>query len=94
MIFLVLLGADLLNSGLALTQMPNELAEWVKNSGLAPMLVLFAILILYLLLGCVMDSLAMILLTIPALVRGRLSRVQGVALLCIYAAFCAVQFTL
>ena len=65
MIFLVLLGADLLNSGLALTQMPNELAEWVKNSGLAPMLVLFAILILYLLLGCVMDSLAMILLTIP-----------------------------
>ena len=38
--------------------------------------------------------LVMILLTIPALVRGRLSRVQGVALLCIYAAFCAVQFTL
>ncbi|THG76849.1 TRAP transporter large permease, partial [Pseudomonas sp. A-1] len=65
MIFLVLLGADLLNSGLALTQMPNELAEWVKNSGLAPMLVLAAILVLYLLLGCVMDSLAMILLTIP-----------------------------
>ncbi|MCL7462137.1 TRAP transporter large permease [Pseudomonas sp. NW5] len=65
MIFLVLLGADLLNSGLALTQMPNELAEWVKNSGMAPMLVLAAILITYLLLGCVMDSLAMILLTIP-----------------------------
>ena len=34
------------------------------------------------------------LLTIPALVRGKLSRVQGVALLCIYAAFCAVQFTM
>lgn len=65
MIFLVLLGADLLNSGLALTQMPTELAEWVKQSGLAPMLVLCAILLLYLLLGCVMDSLAMILLTIP-----------------------------
>ncbi|HEY6610161.1 MAG TPA: TRAP transporter large permease [Pseudomonas sp.] len=65
MIFLVLLGADLLNSGLALTQMPTELAEWVKNSGMAPMLVLLAILITYLILGCVMDSLAMILLTIP-----------------------------
>ncbi|MCY1341106.1 C4-dicarboxylate TRAP transporter large permease protein DctM [compost metagenome] len=65
MIFLVLLGADLLNSGLALTQMPTELAEWVKPSGLAPILVLSAILLLYLLLGCVMDSLAMILLTIP-----------------------------
>lgn len=65
MIFLVLLGADLLNSGLALTQMPTELAAWVINSGLAPMLVLVVILGLYLLLGCVMDSLAMILLTIP-----------------------------
>ncbi|SEI76571.1 TRAP transporter, DctM subunit [Pseudomonas linyingensis] len=65
MIFLVLLGADLLNSGLALTQMPTELADWVKNSGMAPMLVLLAILITYLILGCVMDSLAMILLTIP-----------------------------
>ncbi|MFP6851029.1 MAG: TRAP transporter large permease [Pseudomonas sp.] len=65
MIFLVLLGADLLNSGLALTQMPIELMEWVKSAGLEPMLVLVAILLLYLVLGCVMDSLAMILLTIP-----------------------------
>ena len=65
MIFLVLLGADLLNSGLALTQMPYELANAVRESGLAPMIVLIAILLLYLLLGCVMDSLAMILLTIP-----------------------------
>ena len=36
----------------------------------------------------------MLLLTLPGLVRGKLSRVQGVALLCIYAAFCAIQFTL
>lgn len=65
MIFMVLLGADLLNSGLALTQLPVELAEWVKHSGLPPMAVLIAILVVYVLLGCVMDSLAMILLTIP-----------------------------
>lgn len=65
MIFFVLLGADLLNSGLALTQMPIELMEWVKSAGLEPMLVLVAILLLYLVLGCVMDSLAMILLTVP-----------------------------
>jgi len=65
MIFLVLLGADLLNSGLAITQMPGELAAWVQGSGLPPLLVLFAILLVYILLGCVMDSLAMILLTIP-----------------------------
>lgn len=65
MIFLVLLGADLLNAGLALTQMPAELAAWVQNSGLPPLSVIFAILLIYIFLGCVMDSLAMILLTIP-----------------------------
>ena len=65
MILLVLLGADMLNTALALSQMPAELAAWVKGSGLPPLLVLSAILLIYILLGCVMDSLAMILLTIP-----------------------------
>lgn len=65
MIFLVLIGADLLNSALALTQMPTELANWVQGSGLPPLVVLFSIILIYILLGCVMDSLAMILLTIP-----------------------------
>ena len=65
MIFLVLLGADMLNSGLAITQMPTELAQWVQSSGLPPLSVIFAILLIYIFLGCVMDSLSMILLTIP-----------------------------
>ncbi len=65
MIFLVLLGADQLNTALALSQMPAELAAWVKDSGFSPLLVMIAILLTYILLGCVMDSLAMILLTIP-----------------------------
>jgi tripartite ATP-independent transporter DctM subunit len=65
MIFLVLLGADMLNTALALSQMPVELATWVKESGLSPYLVIFMILAIYIFLGCVMDSLAMILLTIP-----------------------------
>jgi TRAP-type C4-dicarboxylate transport system permease large subunit len=65
MIFLVLLGADQLNTALAVSQMPAELAAWVKSSGLPPLLVMIAILVTYILLGCVMDSLAMILLTIP-----------------------------
>ena len=35
-----------------------------------------------------------LLLTLPALIKGKLSRPQGIALLCIYAAFCVVQFTI
>ena len=34
----------------------------------------------------------MLILTVPTLIRGKLSRVQGISLLCIYAAFCAAQF--
>ena len=65
MIFLILLGADMMNTTLALSQMPAELANWVKASGLSPLLVIFMILVIYIFLGCVMDALAMILLTIP-----------------------------
>lgn len=65
MIYLVLLGADMLNTALALTQLPVELAQMVKNSGLSPLLVMGAILLIYIFLGCVMDALSMILLTIP-----------------------------
>ena len=65
MIFLILLGADVLNVFLALTQMPAELAQWVGRSGYSPAVVLVAIFAIYLVLGCLMDSLSMILLTVP-----------------------------
>ena len=65
MIYLVLLGADMMNTTLALSQMPGELANWVKASGLSPLLIMAMILLIYIFLGCVMDALAMILLTIP-----------------------------
>ncbi len=65
MIFLVLLGADMLNSTLALSNMPVELATWVQSHAFSHVAVMGVILLMYIFLGCVMDSLAMILLTIP-----------------------------
>ena len=65
MILLVLLGADLLNTTLALTQMPATLASWVQGMDLAPLMVVFLIIAIYLFLGCVMESLSMIMLTVP-----------------------------
>ena len=38
--------------------------------------------------------LVMLILTVPALAKGKLSRWQGILLLCIYAAFCIIQFTM
>jgi len=65
MIFFIVLGAGFYNGFLALTQVPQELADYVVSQGFSPWLVLTLILIFYLLFGCLMDSLSMILLTIP-----------------------------
>ena len=65
MIFLIFLGADLMNSALALTQVPAQLASVVQGWGLPPLAVVAAILLFYVVLGAVMDELSMILLTIP-----------------------------
>ncbi len=65
MIFLIFLGADLMNSALALTQVPNQLAALVAEWGLSPNAVVGAILVFYLISGAVMDELSVILLTIP-----------------------------
>jgi C4-dicarboxylate transporter DctM subunit len=65
MIFLIFLGADLMNAALALTQVPNQLAALVGSWGLSPLVVVVAILLFYVLLGAVMDELSMLLLTIP-----------------------------
>lgn len=64
MIFLVLLGAEFFNAFIALTQLPNEMAAFVTNNNFEPLLTVACILVLYVMLGCLMDCLAMILLTI------------------------------
>ncbi|MGB0926015.1 MAG: TRAP transporter large permease [Pikeienuella sp.] len=65
MIFFIILGAAFYNGFLALTQLPQEAAIWVGESGFSPLFVIVIILVFYLILGCFMDSLSMILLTIP-----------------------------
>ena len=67
MIFFILLGADLLNSFLALSQMPSQMVSWVQSMQISPYWVITIIILVYLILGCVMDSLSMLLLTIPIL---------------------------
>lgn len=65
MIFFIILGAGFYNGFLARTRLPQELSSWVVELGAAPIVVLALILLLYLVLGCFMDSLSMILLTVP-----------------------------
>ncbi|MDA1323747.1 MAG: TRAP transporter large permease [Proteobacteria bacterium] len=65
LIFLILLGAAMFNAFLGFSRLPFFAADFFKNSGFSPMVVLLAMVVLFILLGFVMDSLSMILLTVP-----------------------------
>jgi C4-dicarboxylate transporter, DctM subunit len=65
LIFAILLGAEVFNAFLALSQVPSQAATFLGQLGLPPYAVLIALLAFYILLGAVMDELAMILLTLP-----------------------------
>ncbi len=65
MVFFIVLGAGFYNGFLALTEVPQELSNYVVSQGFSPWTVLALILVFYLIFGCLMDSLSMILLTIP-----------------------------
>ena len=67
MVFLIFLGADMMNASLALTAMPAALAAWVGHLDVPPLAIVAAVLCFYVLLGCVMDELSMLLLTIPVI---------------------------
>jgi C4-dicarboxylate transporter, DctM subunit len=66
-VFMIFLGADMLNGALALTQMPMKLADAVGGMNMPPLAVVGFIILAYLVLSSVMDELAMIILTIPIL---------------------------
>ncbi|MTI15926.1 TRAP transporter large permease [Rhodobacteraceae bacterium RKSG542] len=65
MIFAIVFGADVFNVALALSRLPSEVATYFAAADIAPMVILLGLVFFYLLMGCVMDSLSMILLTVP-----------------------------
>lgn len=67
MIFMIVIGAQIFNSFLALSGIPSMVAAWVGGLPFPPIVVLTFVLMLYVPLGMVMDSLPMILLTLPTL---------------------------
>jgi tripartite ATP-independent transporter DctM subunit len=65
MVFLILIGAMLIGYFLTLTRIPFALSDWVADLHVNRYVVLALIIGIYLFLGCIMDSLSMIILTIP-----------------------------
>ena len=65
MLFFILMGALIFSNCINETGMPEALLEWVKGFDAHPIMVVFAIMLVYIALGAVLDSMAMLLLTIP-----------------------------
>lgn len=65
MIYLILLGAELLKIFMARAGVPQAAAEFLTTSGLGPYAILALIIVVFLIFGCLMDSLSMVILAIP-----------------------------
>jgi tripartite ATP-independent transporter DctM subunit len=65
MIFFVLIGALMFSNFINVAGLPSELTEWVIELDLSPFLVVILIMCIYVVLGCVLESMSMILLTVP-----------------------------
>ena len=65
MIFVILLGADMMNSALALTQLSNQLAGALGTLEVSPLFALFVLIGVLILLGSVLDEVAILVLTLP-----------------------------
>jgi C4-dicarboxylate transporter, DctM subunit len=67
MVMVVMIGANLMISFLAMSRLPTELSVIIANWNVNRYIIIAAIMLVYIILGCVMDSISMVLLTVPVL---------------------------
>ena len=65
MIFALIIGADIFTNFVNFAGLPDALSDFVSDLEVSPWLVILAIVAIYILLGCVLESLSMILITVP-----------------------------
>ncbi len=65
MIALIVLGASILGNAAAFLGIPKAVADWVAGLGLSPFVLIMALIVFYLILGCFLDGFSMIVMTLP-----------------------------
>ena len=65
MLFTILIAAMMFSGFINFTSMPGDLKEWITHQGLPPLAIVGAMMVIYVLLGTIMEELSMVLLTIP-----------------------------
>jgi len=67
MVFAILIGASIFGYFLTVSQIPERLSQWIAELGLNKYLVMWMTILLYIVLGCFMEGLAIMILTIPVI---------------------------
>ena len=67
MLFFIVVGAFIFSRFIVLTRLPNELVAWVNQAGLAPLAIVLAVIVLYVVLGTALEEVSTILITVPVI---------------------------
>jgi len=67
MLFFIIAGAFIFSRFIVLTRLPNELVAWVNAMGLSPLTIVFAVIVLYVVLGTALEEVSTILITVPVI---------------------------
>jgi tripartite ATP-independent transporter DctM subunit len=67
MLFFIIVGAFIFARFIVLTRLPNELAAWTQAAELAPLTILLAVVVLYVVLGTALEEVSTILITVPVI---------------------------
>ncbi|WP_017525428.1 TRAP transporter large permease [Pusillimonas noertemannii] len=65
MLFLVILCAFIFSYFIVLTELPHTLVEWTRSLNASPVTIMFILIVFYLILGCFLDGIGMVLITVP-----------------------------
>jgi TRAP-type C4-dicarboxylate transport system permease large subunit len=65
MVFAILIGANIFGYFLTISQIPDQLSGWIAGLGLNRFIIMWILIFAYIVLGCFMEGLAIMVLTIP-----------------------------
>lgn len=64
-LFYIILGAFMFAAFMVQTRIPATLGDWINGQGLSPLAIILFLVVIYVILGCFLDSISMILITVP-----------------------------
>ncbi len=64
-IYIIIFGANIFSAFITITQLPETLAGGIRDAGLSPAMVLFLLLVMYIILGSIFDTVAAMIITLP-----------------------------